>query len=316
MNISASNERPAHISVLYQEIIHALRPRSPGLYVDLTVGAGGHTWGILVACAPSGQLLGLDVDPQALALTSQRLAVFQNRLTLVEASYISLTEQLSRIGWQQVDGIVLDLGVSSMQLDQADRGFSFMSDGPLDMRFSPRQTTTAATLVNSLPESDLAEILWTYGEERNSRRIARAIVQRRPFTTTHELAQVIRKAAGKPTRGIHPATRSFQALRIAVNHELDALGEVLPQAVEALKPGGRLAVIAFHSLEDRIVKQTFRRESRDCICPPEQPICTCGHRARLREVNRQPITAGEDEISANTRSRSAKLRIVEKLNLA
>jgi 16S rRNA (cytosine1402-N4)-methyltransferase len=220
---------------------------------------------------------------------------------------------LSEQGWDQVDGIVNDLGVSSMQIDAPERGFSFLKDGPLDMRFDPTQGTSAADLVNTLPEEDLADILFRYGEERLSRRIARAIVANRPFQTTLELAGLIEKAAGRGSGKIHPATRSFQALRISVNGELSSLEAFLPQAIDALKPGGRLAVISFHSLEDRIVKKFFRKESSDCICPPEQPVCTCGHKATIVEITRHPLTASEEEITANPRSRSARLRVAEKL---
>ena len=312
MHTQPSAESLPHRSVLYQPIIHALRPQSPGHYVDGTLGAGGHAQGILEACAPDGQLLGLDLDPQALKIARQRLTGFEGRLIIRQASYTTLKAQLQELAWPAVQGIVLDLGVSSMQLDEAERGFSFQQEGPLDMRFSPEQKTTAADLVNYLPEDQLADILWRYGEEQQSRRIAKAIVQSRPLHTTLQLAEVIRKAAGGRSR-LHPATLTFQALRIAVNTELQAIEEVLPQAIEVLDKGGRLAIISFHSLEDRLVKQTFRRESRDCICPPEQPICTCGHRASVIEITRHPIMAEEAEIQANPRSRSARLRVIEKL---
>jgi len=305
-----------HHPVLYQEIIHALRPHSAGRYVDATVGAGGHAWGILTASAPGGLLLGLDLDPQALEIASQRLSAFESRVTLLKASYTTLQAQLARLGWATVDGIVIDLGVSSMQIDTPERGFSFLMDGPLDMRFSPAQTTSAADLVNTLPETELADLIFRYGEEKLSRRIARAIVQARPLRTTTELANLILKASGGRRERIHPATRTFQALRIAVNQELQSVEDFLPQALQALAPGGHLAVISFHSLEDRIVKQYFRRESRDCICPPEQPVCTCGHKASIIEITRHPIEATIEEAKTNPRSRSAKLRIIEKLTLA
>lgn len=305
-----------HLSVLYQEIIAALRPQSPGYYADVTVGAGGHAWGILNASSPEGKLLGLDLDPQALALAGQRLSVFAGRFFLVHASYTTLPEQLKQLGWQSVQGIVLDLGVSSMQLDTAERGFSFQAEGPLDMRFDPNQSLQAGDLVNHLPEDQLADLLWRYGEERLSRRIARAICQARPLNSTRELSEVIRRAVGRPSGTIHPATRSFQALRIAVNQELQSLEAFLPKAIDALAPGGRLAVISFHSLEDRLVKQFFRRESKDCICPPEQPVCTCNHRAVINEVNRRPILPTAEEVQQNPRSRSARLRIVTKRQLA
>lgn len=305
-----------HLPVLYQEIIHALSPQSLGRYVDATVGAGGHAWGILNASTPGGLLLGLDLDPQALEIASQRLSAFESRVTLRQASYTTLLNQLADLGWETVNGIVIDLGVSSMQIDRPERGFSFLADGPLDMRFSPDQPTSAADLVNHLPESELADLIFRYGEEKLSRRIARAILQARPLHTTAELAEVIVRAAGGRRGRIHPATRTFQALRIAVNQELQSIEDFLPQAVQALAPGGRLAVISFHSLEDRIVKQYFRRESRDCLCPPEQPICTCGHKASLTEVTRHPIEPSQEESDHNPRARSAKLRIVEKRTLA
>jgi 16S rRNA (cytosine1402-N4)-methyltransferase len=308
--------QPPHLSVLYHEIIHALNPKSSGTYIDATVGAGGHAWGILEASSPSGKLIGFDLDPQALGLAHQRLAVFSGRFTLIQASYITLPQQMKNLKLNQVEGIVLDLGVSSMQLDNAERGFSFMRDGPLDMRFGPTQTTTAADLVNTLPETDLADIIFRFGEDRNSRRIARAIIGGRPYSTTRQLALAIEKSVGRGREHIHPATRTFQALRIAVNEELQSIEEILPKAVEALVPGGRLAVISFHSLEDRLVKQFSRRESRDCICPPEQLVCNCGHRASIREITRHPILPKEDEIETNPRARSARLRVAEKLDLA
>lgn len=304
--------QPAHISVLYQEIIGFLCPQSKGRYVDATLGAGGHAWGILNSSAPDGQLLGFDLDPQALALAHERLAEFGSRLVTVQASYITLLEQVTKLGWPGVHGILIDLGVSSMQLDTPERGFSFQTEGPLDMRFSPLQGKTAADLVNQYSEQDLADLIWRYGEDPQSRRIARAIVAARPFFTTRQLAEAIASAVGHKGR-IHPATLTFQALRIAVNEELQAVEKFLPQAVEVLVPGGRLAVISFHSLEDRIVKQYVRRESRDCICPPEQLICNCGHQASIKDLTRHPVTATEEEVAQNPRSRSAKLRVIEKL---
>ena len=307
-------EPQKHVSVLYNHIITALRPKSPGRYVDATVGAGGHAKGILEASSPHGELLGLDLDPRALEIADQRLMSFSNRVHLVHSSYTLLLQALQALGWDHVDGIVIDLGVSSMQIDNPERGFSFQKDGPLDMRFDPSQPISADTLVNTLPENELADILWKYGDERHSYRIAREIAANRPLHTTLDLARVIKKAAGKSGGKIHPATRSFQALRIAVNGELNALTEFLPNAIDVLRPGGRLAVISFHSLEDRIVKQYFRRESSDCICPPEQPVCICGHKARIKEITRRPIEADVDEISQNSRARSARLRVAEKLS--
>jgi 16S rRNA (cytosine1402-N4)-methyltransferase len=312
MDTSESHSAP-HVPVLYQKTIQAITPLSPGKYVDCTVGAGGHAWGILQASSPAGQLLGLDLDPRALDLANQRLVEFRGRFKLIHASYTSLMDQLQVLGWQNVNGILLDLGVSSMQIDTPERGFSFMADGPLDMRFDPNQSTSAADLVNDLDERDLADLIWRYGEDRKSRQIARAIVAARPIFTTHELAEVIRKAVRSGNMRIHPATRTFQALRITVNRELEAVETVLPKAIEALAPAGRLVVISFHSLEDRIVKQLFQRESRDCICPPEQPVCTCQHKAVVRLITRHPIEADEEEIKENPRARSARLSVVEKL---
>ena len=281
--------------------------------MDGTVGAGGHAEGILQASQPDGQLLGLDVDPQALSLAKDRLGVFGERAILIQASYVTLSEQVHHLGRDTVDGIVLDLGVSSIHLDTAQRGFSFQYDAPLDMRFDPDQPVSAADLVNSLPEDALAELIYRYGEEHQARRVARAIVQARPLLTTQQLSRVVAKVTSGGRTGIHPATRTFQALRIAVNNELEALENGLPQAVNVLATGGRLAVIAFHSLEDRIVKGYFRRESRDCICPPRQPVCTCGHKAVLREITRHPLRPSPAEVDENPRARSARLRVAEKL---
>lgn len=301
-----------HLPVLYKETIHALQPCAGGRYIDGTLGAGGHSAGILEASAPTGQVLAFDLDPQAIQIARARLGPFGARVHIVQASYIKMAEIAASLGWEAVDGIVLDLGVSSMQLDTAERGFSFLRDAPLDMRFDPNASLSAADLVNSLPESELADLLFRYGEEHQSRRIARAIVQNRPLASTRQLADLVLKTVGKKER-IHPATRTFQALRIAVNSELDSVESVLPIAIGLLRPGGRLAVISFHSLEDRIIKETFRRESTDCLCPPRQPVCTCGHRARIRQINRKPLEASEAEMQENSRARSAKLRIVEKL---
>lgn len=301
-----------HQPVLYHEIILALQPKSTGLYVDGTVGAGGHARGILEASAPDGRLMGLDVDPQALALARKTLAPYGERVRLAQASYATLTEQVTGLGWAAVDGILLDLGISSMQLDSPERGFAFQHDAPLDMRFDPQSLLTADDLVNTLPEEELADLLYRFGEEPAARRIAQAIVRARPLQTTRRLASVIEAVLPRTGR-IHPATRTFQALRIAVNAELENIQAALPQAVAVLGTGGRLAIIAFHSLEDRLVKEYFRKESKDCLCPPKQPVCTCGHKATLKEVTRKPITPGAVEIAANPRARSAKLRIIEKL---
>jgi 16S rRNA (cytosine1402-N4)-methyltransferase len=302
-----------HQPVLYQEVLAALQPKPVGRYLDGTVGLGGHAAGVLAASSPDGELLGLDVDPQALQLAGERLAEFGSRAKLRRGSYGELTDHLAAVGWHQVDGILLDLGASSLQFDKAERGFSFKHSGPLDMRFDPQGGLSAEQLVNEWPEEDLANVLYEYGDERQSRRIARAIVKARPLSTTAELAEVVSKALGGRKRGFHPATRSFQALRIAVNQELATIEAALPQAVAALKQGGRLAVISFHSLEDRAVKVFMRRESQDCMCPPEQLVCICGHKAAIKEITRKPVQPGERELEANPRARSARLRVAEKL---
>jgi 16S rRNA (cytosine1402-N4)-methyltransferase len=313
MSSQGSREILPHLPVLYNEIITAIHPVSSGCYIDGTVGAGGHAWGILEASRPTGKLLGLDVDPQALALAAQRLSVFGDRVTLVASSYKTMDQQVARLGWPNVQGILLDLGVSSMQFDTPQRGFSFQADGPLDMRFDPANPLTAAVLVNTLSEGELADLIWKYGEEHLSRKIAQAVIHSRPIETTHQLAEVISQSVGNRRGKIHPATRTFQALRIAVNQELQVLEAALPRSLEILASGGRLAVIAFHSLEDRMVKQFFRRESQDCICPPDQPVCTCGHHASVRLVYRHAVQPSEAEINQNPRARSARLRVIEKL---
>lgn len=305
----------SHIPVLYQEILTALKPGAGGRYIDGTLGAGGHTSGLLEASHPDGRVLGIDLDPQALE-RCRELLNNPGRLHLFHGSYADMETFTAQLGWKTVDGIILDLGLSSMQLDQGERGFSFRFDAPLDMRFNPQQEETAADLVNTLPEADLARVLWEYGEERHSRRIARRIVEERPITGTGQLADLAARAVPGGSHRIHPATRTFQALRIAVNDELRTLQEGLEAGVRLLKPGGKIAVISFHSLEDRIVKRYFRRESKECICPPGQPICTCGHEASLRLPFRKPVVPQDSEIEANPRARSAKLRVAEKLNLA
>jgi 16S rRNA (cytosine1402-N4)-methyltransferase len=284
-----------------------------GLFIDGTVGAGGHATAILDA-APRAQLLGIDRDPRSLDVARAALAPYAERVTLIHANYDTMGEAAPGQGFAAVNGILLDLGISSMHVDDPARGFAFRVDGPLDMRFDPTsRAPSAADLVNTLDVDELADLIYEYGEERDSRRIARAIVAARPLHSTHQLAEAIEKAHRGPREKIHPATRTFQALRIAVNDELGAIRRALPQAIGLLKPGGRLAVISFHSLEDRIVKQYFRDEATDCLCPPKQPVCTCGHTATIRLVNRKPVVADDAEIAANPRSRSAKLRVAERL---
>jgi len=311
-----------HTPVLLQETMAWLQPRPGGLYIDGTIGMGGHAEAILERSSPDGRLLAIDRDPQALDLAQQRLAAFGDRVVFERARFDAMAEVAARHGFAGVQGVLLDLGVSSLQLSDAERGFSFQQEGPLDMRMGPDAPATADEIVNTWPEVELARIIYTYGEERRSRRVARAIVAARPLRTTLDLATVVARAVGRggrtsggrsPRERIHPATRTFQALRIAVNGELEALEAALPQAVALLAPGGRLAVIAFHSLEDRIVKQFMARESTDCVCPPRQPQCTCGHRATVRRLTRKPVMADDAEIARNPRSRSARLRVAERL---
>ena len=303
----------SHIPVLYQAVIDLLNPEPGGLYVDGTLGAGGHSRGLLSKSSPDGRVAGFDRDPRALELAQMNLAGFGERLICIQDSYKNLRLHLNNLNWHYVDGILLDLGLSSMQLDTPERGFSFRDDGPLDMRFDPGQPLTAADLVNESSREELADILFTYGEEKLARKIADAIIANRPLVRTKDLAKIVEKVARNPKSKIHPATRTFQALRIAVNQELDALEAFLPEALDSLNTGGRLAIIAFHSLEDRITKQFFRMESKDCICPPEVPLCVCEHKARVKELTRRPIRPEESEIDRNPRARSAKLRVAEKI---
>ncbi len=309
--------KPTHQPVLLTEVLDALAPKPGAALIDGTVGAGGHAAAWLDAAAPDGCLLGFDRDAEAVERARNRLAEYGDRVTLVHGSYAEMGRRAPALGFAAVDAILLDLGFSSIQIDDPERGFAFRHDGPLDMRYDRRQSASAADLVNRLPESELADLIYRYGEERHSRRIARMIVQARPIESTSRLAEIVAGAVprSKDRRGssIHPATRTFQALRIAVNDELTELEEVLPQTLDLLKPGGRLAVISFHSLEDRIVKQFMRHEAQDCICPPEQPFCTCDHKAALRLLSRKPIMAGEAEIDENPRARSARLRVAERI---
>ncbi|MBF6612074.1 MAG: 16S rRNA (cytosine(1402)-N(4))-methyltransferase RsmH [Chloroflexi bacterium] len=310
-----------HTPVLLFEALDALQVRPGGIYIDGTVGAGGHAAAIMER-AESGKLLGLDVDPAALKLASERLHSYveSGRVRLVRSNFERLAEVAQAEGFGAVDGVLLDLGVSSMQLATPERGFSFRAEGPLDMRLDPAGLTSASDLVNSLPENELADLIYNYGEEPASRRIARRIVEAReraPIRTTSELEQIVYRAlgghvAGRTRSHIHPATRTFQALRIAANRELEVLEKGLSASVGLLKPGGRLAVISFHSLEDRIVKLFIRQEERGCICPPEYPVCRCGREPTLRAISRKPIEATAEELGRNPRSRSARLRVAER----
>ena len=301
-----------HIPVLFQEVLDGLRVGRGHCYIDATVGAGGHATGILAASAPDGRILCLDRDAAAVEVARARLAAHSGRALVVHSSFAHLEVQARLHHFQPVDGILFDLGLSSLQLGDPSRGFAFLRDGPLDMRFDTAgDGLTAADLLNTWPADELAALLTRFGEERHSRRIARAIIASRPLHTTRELAEVIEKSETRRGR-IHPATRTFQALRIAVNGELDALETALPQAVGLLAPGGRLVVISFHSLEDRLVKRFLRRESRQCVCPPDAPACVCDHQVSLKRIVRKPVRPSAEEVAANPRARSARLRIAER----
>ncbi|HVB97398.1 MAG TPA: 16S rRNA (cytosine(1402)-N(4))-methyltransferase RsmH [Chloroflexota bacterium] len=307
-----------HVPVLLEETLDLLQPRSGGCYVDGTLGGGGHAEAILERSSPGGRLLGFDLDPEALERVRERLQPFGDRFVEVHASFAELERWVRWFGFTPTDGIVLDLGLSSDQLADLRRGFTFQAAAPLDMRFNPVQSTqNARDLVNRLDLGELSELLYRYGEEPRAKAIARAIVQqrqRRPIETTDELAALIERAVGHRRGKTHPATRTFQALRIAVNEELAALESALPQAIEVLGPGGRLVVISFHSLEDRIVKRFFVDQAATCVCPPGLPICVCGRQPRVKILTKHAVRASAEEIARNSRSRSAVLRAVEKLS--
>ena len=306
-----------HRPVLLEETLKLLAPERGGLFVDCTVGLGGHSEAILKSSGDT-RVIGMDVDPAALEYSRQRLAPFGDRFRAFQANFRAINAVLQQADERDPNGILVDLGVSSMQFDSPERGFSFRFDAPLDMRMDPTSGATAADLLQQLPESEIARIIFEYGEERHSRRIARRIVERReqgkPITTTTELADLVRHAAGGHKRHqIHPATRTFQALRIAVNQELEGLGEFVESAVDLLIPDGRFAGISFHSLEDRILKRELRRLSGHCECPPRLPVCSCGARKVVEVLTRRPVTPGDLEIDENPRARSAKLRACRKI---
>ncbi|HEX6852263.1 MAG TPA: 16S rRNA (cytosine(1402)-N(4))-methyltransferase RsmH [Candidatus Polarisedimenticolaceae bacterium] len=312
------DQAPRHRSVLLREVVAWLRPTPGGTYIDCTLGAGGHAEALLEACAPDGRVLGLDRDPAALELARRRLAPFGARFTAVHAEHADLLEAVRGAGVFAADGILADLGVSSMQLDDAERGFSFRNDGPLDMRMDPGSgAPTAADLLLSLPEAEIRRILRVYGEERLASRIAHAIARRResePLRRTADLADLARRAYGPAAHRsrIHPATRTFQALRIAVNHEIDGLERFVTDAVSLLRRGGRFVAISFHSLEDRAVKHTLRALAERCICPPGLPTCGCGRENLVRILTAKPVEPSPEEIDSNPRARSARLRAAER----
>ncbi len=301
-----------HIPVLIEEVIEALTVQPGGRYIDCTLGGGGHAAAILERSSPGGQLLGIEADPDNIKIARDRLAAYGDAAVIVNDNFVNLEAIAERYHFRPVHGILFDLGLSSFQLAQGGRGFSFQQDMPLDMRFSPEQKTTAADLVNSLSENELQHLLKDYGEETNSRRIVSAIVKNRPVKTTAQLAKIVEEAVGGRHGKIHPATKTFQALRIAVNDELENLKSALKQSLNLLGHEGRLVVISYHSLEDRIVKQFIAEESRDCICPPELPVCVCKHKAQLKSIYKKVVTPSRSEIRANPRSRSAKLRAAER----
>ena len=307
-----------HEPVMLREMLDALAVKPGGTYIDCTVGGGGHASGILERSAPDGILIGLDRDPDAMAAAAERLKTFGKRVILVQADFRDLLRVLAGLGVGNADGVLYDLGVSSHQFDDPERGFTYREDAPLDMRMDPGGGLTAADLVNTLPHDELARIIRQYGEERWAGRIAAFIVEERrhrPIRTTGDLVEIIKRAVPARARrqGPHPARRTFQALRIAVNAELEALVSSLRQAVDVLKPGGRICVIAYHSLEDRIVKETFREMAAGCTCPPGLPVCRCGREPLLRVLTKRPQYPSPEEVAANPRSRSARLRAAERL---
>ena len=310
--------RFSHVSVLLRECIEALRIKPNGIYVDCTTGGGGHSLEIATRLTDGGRLIAIDRDEDALRAAGRRLADFADRVTFVHSNYAMLQSVLADLGVPGVDGVLADLGVSSYQLDTAERGFSYMQDAPLDMRMDREQPLRAYDVVNTYSEEELRRILYDFGEEKFARNIAANIVKKRsehPIETTLELAELVKASMPKTARegGHHPAKRTFQAIRIEVNSELSSIPPALDAAVHALNPGGRIAVITFHSLEDRLVKQKFAALSSGCTCPREFPVCVCGKKPVVRVITKKPVTAGEDELEVNPRSRSAKLRVAEKI---
>jgi len=303
---------PTHTPVLLSETLRALAVQPGGRYVDCTLGGGGHAASILDHSSPGGQLLGIDADPKAIEVARDRLQHYKGSTLLVNDNFVNLQSICIKYDFSPVHGILFDLGLSSLQLNGNGRGFSFQHDAPLDMRLNPNQKVTAAQIVNTTPEAKLAHLIRTYGEESYSRRIASHIVKERPIETTRQLARLIEKTVSRRGK-LHPATKTFQALRIAVNHELEYLETALRQAIDLLGYEGRLVVISYHSLEDRIVKQLMQRAARGCICPTDIPTCVCDHIPHLRLINKKVITPTAMEIDLNPRSRSAKLRVAERV---
>lgn len=307
-----------HVSVLLEETIDSLNICSDGIYVDGTTGGGGHSYEIAKRLGDKGRLICIDQDAEALAAARVRLAPFEEKITFVKSNYVHMKEVLSELSIPKVNGIVLDLGVSSYQLDNAERGFSYREDAPLDMRMDREQSTTAKDIVNEYPESELFRIIKEYGEERFARNIARNICRQRkekPIETTLELVDLIRTSMPAKARNgkSHPAKRTFQAIRIECNRELDVLRQALDDMIDLLCDGGRLSIITFHSLEDRMVKTSFKKQENPCTCPPDFPVCVCGKKPKGKVITRKPILPSEEELERNTRSKSAKLRVFEKI---
>ena len=307
-----------HIPVLFHEIMDIMAPQPGEVFVDCTLGGGGHSGGFLERIGPDGRLIGIDQDTNALAAAQQNLSAYDGRVTYVHSNYSHLDEILNTYAPAGVDGILFDIGVSSHQLDEKDRGFSYMQDAPLDMRMDQSRSMTARDVVNTYSEEELHRILKEYGEERWAKRIAKFIVEfraKKPVETTGELVDIIKRAIPKGAReeGSHPAKRTFQAIRIEVNDELGVLERTIEVAVKHLRKGGRVGIISFHSLEDRIVKEKFRYLASDCICPPEMPFCQCDKVSEVKILTRKPVTATDEELEMNSRSKSAKFRAVEKI---
>ena len=307
-----------HYSVLLEETIENLNIKPDGIYVDGTLGGGGHSYQIAKRLSDKGRLIGIDQDADAIQAAGGRLEEFKDRVTIIRSNYANMKEELERIGIQKVDGIILDLGVSSFQLDTPERGFTYREESaPLDMRMDDRQSLTARDIVNDYSEQELFRIIRDYGEDRFAKNIAKHIVQARekkPIETTGDLTEIIRGAIPMKVQvtGGHPAKRTFQAIRIELNHELDVLQENLDTMIEMLNPGGRICIITFHSLEDRIVKVNFKRNENPCTCPSDFPVCVCGAVSKGKVVTRKPILPSEEELEANSRSKSAKLRVFER----
>jgi 16S rRNA (cytosine1402-N4)-methyltransferase len=308
--------KPKHIPVMEKEILEFLLTGNSGTYMDCTLGLGGIASKILEATSPYGRLVGIDIDPQALALAKENLISYGDRVSLIHGNFAFLDQILSQCGVSQVDGILMDLGVSSYQLDVPTRGFSFRHPGPLDMRLDQTVGYPVSHDLNEKSAAELANIFRDYGEERWASRIATKIVEARkksPITTTTQLAEIVKSAIPKSSENIHPATRTFQSLRIYKNEELKNLQTGLEKAIQVLRSGARICVVSFHSLEDRIVKRMFRTMQKGCVCPPVLPVCICGKKPLLKILTKRPLTPGEEEIRANPRSRSAKLRVAERL---